>query len=232
MIDVATFSNSYSALWHSYTPTCDLFVKRLNLDMYDRFDRDMPSAVGSDRRALVAEFAFLLFASQITLNSPANTSTDALWNCALERLARFSSSGGDTSPSATEEELQEAGRIRDRLRLFFRDSTVVTTINPSFPGCGYVDTSEGDILYGATLYEVKTVDRPFRSSDVRQLLTYAALNSLTTTYDIQRIGVVNPRRGTSWNLSLDVVSTEVSGRTASELLWLLTSALSSGELSR
>ena len=38
----------------------------------------------------------------------------------------------------------------------------------------------------------KTVERAIRSSDIRQLITYAALNYASQQYAIDKIGIFNP----------------------------------------
>jgi hypothetical protein len=101
-----------------------------------------------------------------------------------------------------------------------------------FTGCGFVDASEGDAIYGQTLYEIKTVERPFRSHDIRQTIVYAALNLAAGQFAISNIGLFNPRRGLYCDVNLDRVCLEISGRPTQELLALVVQAISSGEMSR
>jgi hypothetical protein len=101
-----------------------------------------------------------------------------------------------------------------------------------FSGCGFVDASEGDVIFGETIYEIKTVDRRFRGSDIRQAITYAALNFSGGQFDIRHIGLFNPRWGQFCDIGLDYVCAEISGRPAQELLAIVIQAISSGEISR
>jgi hypothetical protein len=105
-------------------------------------------------------------------------------------------------------------------------------VSPQFEGCGIVDTCVGDVLIGPVLYEVKAGDRPVRSIDIRQLLTYAALNFAKKHRPIDRIGLVNPRLGKFFEIDLDTLCEEVGGGDGpSELLERIIYKLSSGEIS-
>ena len=119
-----------------------------------------------------------------------------------------------------------------QLRKFFEAQKAAIILRPTFKGCGFVDASEGDVISGKTVFEVKTVERPFRSNDIRQVVTYAALNFASKQFEIANIGLYNPRRGLYCDLELDYVCSEISGRPAQELLSLIVQAQSSGEMSR
>jgi len=101
-----------------------------------------------------------------------------------------------------------------------------------YPGCGYIDESEGDVICGKTIYEVKTVDRRLRSVDIRQVITYAALNFISKKYEVENVGIFNPRRALFFEASLESVCSEISGRPAQELLADIVEAISSGAISR
>jgi len=81
-------------------------------------------------------------------------------------------------------------------------------------------------------FEVKTVDRSFRSADLRQLLTYTALNSVSKEDDINVVGLVNPRRGLSFEMPVSEICMDISGRSAENLFSMVVQVFSSGEISR
>ena len=70
-----------------------------------------------------------------------------------------------------------------------------------------------------------------RSIDLRQLLTYAALNKSSGGFELNRIGLFNPRRGIFAEFSLDEVCLGVSGTTAEILLSEIIVTISSGDMS-
>ena len=76
MIDAATFSTSYNAFWRAFAPTCELFVRRLNLDGYERFEPPMAASKTVGRRALIAEYAFSLFVALIEAEIDGNLLSD------------------------------------------------------------------------------------------------------------------------------------------------------------
>lgn len=65
---------------------------------------------------------------------------------------------------------------------------------PRIPGCGFLSASEADVAAGDTLYEVKTVGRGFGSKDIKQLVTYLALDHCSGGERWRRGGLFNPRK--------------------------------------
>ncbi len=90
----------------------------------------------------------------------------------------------------------DAIAIASRLHVFFEGKAESTIIKPRFPGCGWVNEAEGDVLDRNTLFEVKAGERPFRLADIRQVLCYCALDFSAKTYGINEVSVINPRLGT------------------------------------
>lgn len=88
---------------------------------------------------------------------------------------------------------------------------------PRFSRCGIVDNCEGDIIVGTTLYELKNVERDFRIADLRQLLTYCALNHASRQYEIESIGLINARSGLTHRIDLNKFAFSTAGVSSSEL---------------
>jgi hypothetical protein len=103
---------------------------------------------------------------------------------------------------------------------------------PTFKGCGFLEASVGDLIVGDALFEVKAGDRLFRSTDLRQLITYCAMNFANKSYQIYRAGCVNPRRGTYFVLDLETLALQLSGKSATELFNDIIYYLSSSGISR
>jgi hypothetical protein len=123
-------------------------------------------------------------------------------------------------------EIEDAREQHERMMcVFTADATGEVVPEPVFPGCGFIDTCRGDVLVCKTLFEVKAGDRLFRSIDVRQLVTYAALNLVSRQHKIHKVGLFNPRVGIR-------AAVEVSGKDAITLLSEIVVAISSGETSR
>lgn len=105
-------------------------------------------------------------------------------------------------------------------------------VKPVFEGCGFVDASVGDVLAGDCLYEIKAGRRSFRSSDLRQLLVYVALEMQKSGKLTNKVGLFNPRMGVSYVSKLETVSFEMSGKAARQLVFDLIDAMSAGSISR
>jgi hypothetical protein len=234
VIDASTFAAEYGGFWKSVTPTCELFVRWANLSGYERWSRPLVPQ-GATRRALTAEVAFALFCRR----HQKAESGDGLGEIAsalsetVERLAPFASEGLDLESPLSATEQDEIDKISMRLDLFFRGEEQPRVLRPVFRGCGFIGASEGDVLCADTLYEVKTVDRTYRSSDFRQLLAYCALNAASNQFEFNRVGICNPRRGTSVVVSVEELVFEASGKEISgELLSEIVYAISGPSISR
>jgi hypothetical protein len=194
----------------------------------------MPDSSTEDR-AFIAEYGFSLFVEKrwpSTSYSNHEELEGAAAADARRRVMAFKDNTKAIPNELTEPQTWEVREIARRLEgFFFRGSRAVRP-RPIFSGCGFVDRSEGDIVRGATLFEVKTVERPFRGNDVRQLITYCALNALAPKCLVNKIGVYNPRRGVYFELDLDTVTREISGKMSGELFEEIYQAIASGAISR
>ena len=238
MIDARRFATAYNSFWQYAAPTLDLFVRRANLDGYRRWDAPLEKAAAGDRQALVAEFAFSEFLVErgiengIIADMPDHEKYARVWSEAKGALRPYAAQGLDVETELTEDERGYGRRLTQRLSRFFANRPDILTMRPCFPGCGYIDMSVGDLMAGSTLFEVKSVDRMMRGIDLRQLLTYAALNSSAKKFDLAKIGIVNPRRGISAEFDLEEICLGISGKHADTLLTEIIETVSSGEMSR
>ena len=237
VIGARRFATVYGAFWQSIAPTCDLFVRRINTYGYERWCGPLEGPPDGARRSLTAEYAFSQFSIRFDIRSGVISALSEkeihtrAWQEAIERLSPYAEQGLNLGTQFSEEERADASELGRRLERFFARYQDRVTTRPCFPGCGYVDISEGDVIVGSTLFEVKTVDRMIRSIDLRQLLTYAALNKSAGGFELNGIGLFNPRRGIVAEFSLDEVCLGVSGNTAEVLLSEIIATISSGDMS-
>lgn len=233
MIDAARFATLYTAFWSMATPTCEHFVRKLNAVLYERIFPPLNDTDTKDR-AFIAEVAFALFVAHAEGRVAGQPKTDieaAAEGEARRRLLPFLRQGFVLPAELGRQQMDEAWALSGRLSSYFDPALKNLIVHPIFSGCGLVDRSEGDVIWGTGLYEVKTVDRPFRSNDVRQLLVYAALNHLAGEYEIGTLGVFNPRRGVSFEVDVEEAVWEVSGRPPSSLYEEIAQVVASGEIS-
>ena len=186
------------------------------------------------RLAVVAEYAFSVFVERHRARPRMDLEIiqEDAWQATTSRLAPFIGRELELSGRLTSLEQTEADKITARLERFFQDTEPPLILRPMFPGCGYVDKSEGDVISGDIIYEIKTVHRPVRSADIRQVITYAALNFASKQFTINKMGLVNPRAAYYFHFDFDHVCAEIAGMSPPELFRSIIDAVSSGEISR
>lgn len=82
---------------------------------------------------------------------------------------------------------------------------------PKLKGYGVIPDLIADISIDDTLYEIKTVNRNFRSSDLKQLLIYLALQQVTGEMKWRNGGLYNPRRGVYCKFNIKSLIYNISG---------------------
>jgi len=103
-------------------------------------------------------------------------------------------------------------------------------IQPPFKGCGILNSCFGDVLASKCLCELKTVDRNLRSTDIRQVLIYSALNYKSKQYDIETVTILNPRRAVKFSFKVEALVARISRKTSTEVFHQITDFLSDFEL--
>lgn len=243
MISEVALCHHHSSFWRTITPTMDVFVRRINTGFYDREFTPMTSATVPTRRGFINEIAFVTFCRAvrggIEIGSPVSrpysvSRPEVIESCnTVRKRVREAERHDDGVDDPTDDEFRDVSEQVRRLSLVFLNTPLDRILpEPSFPGCGVLDSCQGDILVGDVLYEIKAGDRSFRSIDFRQLMTYAALNHLASKYVINGIGLFNPRVGIRAEMTLEELCEQVSGKDSASTLTEIAVALSSGEISR
>jgi len=74
-----------------------------------------------------------------------------------------------------------------------------------------MESCQGDIFYNETLVEIKAGERGILSSDIKQIITYCALNWLSNhPKKIINVEFYNPRQGILWVSELEELIMSVS----------------------
>jgi hypothetical protein len=196
MISTAKFAQDYASFWNSLFPRAEALIRSVNLN-YERFAPERKDEFRSDpnRRGLLNEVGFELAKLGWSGSSNVSESTrQAAYDAGAKALLEIESKA-NVEP-LTDLEWAESEFVAERLTMFCsrwpRDEV---TFAPPVRGCGFVDSRAADLSVGPVLMEVKAGDRNFRSTDLRQVLTYAALLNLETPGRVSKVCLVNPRRG-------------------------------------
>jgi hypothetical protein len=231
----------HSSFWKGIAPTTDMFVRRLNLGHSEREFPEMTIPTQPMRRGFINEVAFAVFCQGVRSKQswPRSKLTKAELDQAVAsvRSSEFRKEvHGElkVEDNFAAEELLDIEEQRSRLMRFFLFNRAhdALVLEPTFPGCGIIDASKGDLIVSNVLFEVKAGDRLFRSIDVRQLIMYSMLNHISKGRAIERLGLFNPRIGVSATISIDDLCFEISGKNSTELFSEIIAAISSGEISR
>lgn len=125
---------------------------------------------------------------------------------AVDETARWLKLDSYVMPEPLKVEVEQMARSLEWR--YARDDLI---FGPGFPGCGLLSACEGDFLKGSTLVEIKSGHRGFRSPDLRQVITYLALNYATDAYTIKRVNLYNARLNRLVDLSVDDLCLQLGG---------------------
>lgn len=231
MIDASRFALRHNAFWMDHAPTSEHLVRRINLAYLQRWSPPLAKPAAGFRAAFVAECAFATFCGRLAGLAGTALDEEALRDARARLTPLVEDERLLDEPLSQDEDAQRYDMAAQMTRFFHQNGASIAT-RPTFRGCGYVDASEGDVIAGSTLFEVKAVDRPVRGIDLRQLLTYCALDYASRDHVVECVGVFNPRRGVFFQMEVGTLCREVSGGAPQELFDRVIHALSSGDISR
>ena len=227
MISERSFARSFDSFWHELLPLLTpRFVSRFNegyeMILCDHSGQELsvlPVAAGVERPDIVAELAFRLARiarnEEMTLDELQDEKTLVATAEleAFELIQRYEGSQPTVIVPLSESERSEGLRLCSRYVALYaaypKDSQV--EFCPSFPGAGFLNSSEGDFGIGNTLIEVKTTTRKPAGKDIRQLMVYVALEANAGKKRWSHIGIFNPRRGTLHRAEIDSLVLRLSG---------------------
>jgi hypothetical protein len=248
LISAEQFARGRSSYWAERLPRLDGFVRAVNIEG-GRFSPPINSEVDPDRHAFIAELAFELLRLQVEHGSaPTQKQHSQAASRVRRRIGRLAGIDEREIRDPTRTEYAEIVRLREALKEFLDERTPTRILaGPKIAGCGIVDACCADLLlereFGPSdrslgdldrstlrLFEVKTVERGFRAADFRQLITYAALMS-AAGHAPEAVGLVNPRRGTFFECTMEELAKDTAGLGGDELLQQIVFDVSATEIS-
>jgi hypothetical protein len=192
MIAATTFAHSYSSFWKECFPALESYVRLINSGAYSRAFDEQPWPIDSSRNFLISEVSFCLVKA-----GDNGADIGFAYQQARSRLSGLPGVPDDDLP-LTDKEAKVVTDLAYRMKIMLRtaaDKNAVMAFDPIFSGCGILAKSYGDVLAGQLLIEMKCVDRGFRATDFRQLMTYVFQDLASGYSDIQYIAILNARRG-------------------------------------
>ncbi|MGD0469973.1 MAG: hypothetical protein ABSA54_16460 [Terriglobales bacterium] len=218
-------ANGFSAVWSEFFPMLSpTFIVAFN-EAFVRpilgsggIVQPVSSKVKTARPDVLAEFGFRLASTAIQAGVPVRAAArdklmlDAADSAAAKRIREFRPELPLDELRLNEPEQQEGVRLAAVYEEFLGLwPTEAATFSPMVRGNGLLSSCFADLSVGSTLFEVKTVARPFHSRDLRQLLVYLALQSATGERRWDNGGLFNPRLSVFCTFSIDWLVTRLSG---------------------
>jgi hypothetical protein len=204
MISERKFSKSFSSFWNELLPIAEDYVRLMNRILI-RYCKPTKSElkINRDKRSVINELSFRLFMYSVKGIHLSSNDKHKLSIKVISYIKRIAPNI-QTELTLNKIELNEAEFLSHSLADYFKDDkTELLKFWPDFKGCGIIHSCKGDIIDNNKLIEVKAGDRNFRITDIRQIITYLALNSISKQYTIKNIALVNPRKGLSFNTNVE-----------------------------
>lgn len=208
MIGEHELAAGFNSFWNEalplLTPACVTVFNRsygAYLEGFRPIDVELALEGGTLRGPdLLAEVAFDVFRRAVTTGQryrdviEGHQYMDA-WDTAVGVVQRHRRVGDEAPPksgSIAHRYLVALGRRYEAVAELY--APFEPRFSPLIGGCGFLGACEADIVSGDTLFEIKTVNRNFSSKDIRQVIIYLALKSLSGDSIWNRVVLFNPRR--------------------------------------
>lgn len=208
MISEATFAKKFTSFWNEMLPNSKNYVRLINGGLIEAVYEPFETADRKNNTALVNVLSFSMFRA---LSNKAHTLDelssklffdgklfDALLQQSLHYLSRFSYGKDCELPLSSKEKIQISQLFRLLCVRYIADGQK-TIVDPSFDGCGYINQSYGDLISNDRLVEIKSGERRFSVTDIRQVVIYLVLNHYSNNpKDLKYVELFNPRMGISF----------------------------------
>lgn len=226
MISEITFSKRFTSFWNEVLPNANNYIRLINAGQVQATHKPLNPAPRKHNVAIINVLAFEVYRNLVNrrtesqaLSSPAffrsRLFASAL-KSAKKYVDRFGSHQSYKLPFSPAEEQQLKEIVRILIERYGSSRSPV--VDPQFDGCGFVDHCFGDILIGRRLIEVKSGERSFSVSDLRQLLVYCTLNHYSKKpFNIDSIEIFNPRMGACFSERVETVAIRLSALNSGEL---------------
>lgn len=226
MISERAFAKSFASFWHELVPLLTpRFVSIFNEAYLTDLSCDTSSSLEAvliepgTRADIVAEFAFwgarLLHHNGRELDSLLEYPeiVQEASQMAFEVVQKYEGVKPKVIGPLLPTELHQGQALMKNYASLFRacQPTAFIEFSPQFQGCGFLNAAEGDLCIDRTLVEVKTTTRKVSGNDLRQLITYLALDAGAGRNRWSHVSVFNPRRGTFHCAEVDALLLRISG---------------------
>jgi hypothetical protein len=224
MINERNLAEKFPSIWKQHFPLLTPgYMYEFNVLEVKPINTREVKAPGPMRYDLTTEIAFNLSALAYTRQeSPAAIFQDearqqALVTTTMQSISQFSRYLISPTPLTDVEQADILAIAENTLEFITLMGGQQLSFRPEISGYGLIPNLSADLCIGDTLFEIKTVNRNFRSSDLKQLFIYLALRQLSASEPWPRAGLYNPRKGTYCQFEVNPLITTLSnGKSAHE----------------
>lgn len=218
MISERDIAEKFSAVWHLNFPLLTSnYIRVFNETQLEKINLVSIESSEGVRYDLVSETAFNISRIRIeeTIQTDDILSDPDRKMLLLSDTAKSIWKSGNYSKAdlvLTEKEIEDVRSISDNLLEFiesFNGGNV--EFRPKLKGYSFIPNLDADISIDDTLFEVKTVTRNFKSSDLKQLFIYLALKQVSGSQNWKYAGLYNPRKGVYCKFNIGKTISSLTG---------------------
>jgi hypothetical protein len=222
MISERDISEKFTPIWRQNFPLLTAnFMKVFNETMeivnqtpvhiHDNIRYDLTSEVAFNLSKLAMRNDIdidHILVDNMSMQSLISTTAKSIWSL---------NTNDEQSLVLNDAELNDVRLLANNVCEFIKKQEGNYKFKPNLKGYGFLPALEADLSIGDTLFEIKTVNRNFRSSDLRQLFIYLALREADILENWKYAGLYNPRKGCMSKFKVkSMVSRLTGGKSTSE----------------
>ncbi|MEP1093544.1 MAG: hypothetical protein ABJG78_00445 [Cyclobacteriaceae bacterium] len=224
MISERNVAEKFSPIWKEVLPMLTPnFMKVFNESHVVKVDSKKVRHSNSYQADIISEIAFLssknVFNNEISLDDLLKGSAVLSKNIELANM-KAAEYHSDVIPlsNLTKAEVNELRQLIGNLLRFIKSRNgVEVEFSPSLKGFGFLKSCMADLSVDNALFEIKTVNRKFRSKDLKQLFIYLALHQAMGENKWLKAGLYNPRMNVYCEFNVDGMIKNLSGGKSSKM---------------
>jgi len=223
MISERDISEKFSAIWKQHFPLLTPnFIRVLNDTQISSINTKPVLALGEVRYDLVSEAAFNLSElAFINKTTPSEVLTKEEEIKIIELTAKSIWKSGNYTESdlyiSDIEKLEVVAIAENTLEFIDKLGGQGVIFKPKLRGYSFIPDLTADISISDSLFEIKTVNRNFKSSDLKQLFIYIALRQVSERENWKFAGLYNPRKGVCYKFNIkNLIYNLTGGKTPNE----------------
>lgn len=217
MISERDISEKFSTIWKQHFPLLTPnFIRVINDTQIKAINSEQVITVEEVRYDLVSETAFnlseLAFINKLTPSEVfaeeeekniVNFTAKSIWKSGnyMENDLSISDIEKQVIIAIAENTLEFIEKLGGKDVLF----------RPKLKGYSFIPDLTADVSIGDSIFEIKTVNRNFKSSDLKQLFIYIALRQVSEMENWKFAGLYNPRKGVYYKFNIQSLIYNLTG---------------------